>query len=73
MASILYRKLEDWLNYTYQVENDAVDKILFMFQENIEAESKIQKELQLNYVDVVISHQVLNFLTPPVIFLAFFN
>ena len=33
----------------------------------IEKQEKIQKELQLNYVDVIINNQFLNFLTPSVV------
>lgn len=35
-----------------------------LFREAIENEEKIQKEVQLNFVDVVVSHEMLNFLTP---------
>jgi hypothetical protein len=37
-----------------------------LFRNAIENEEKIQKEIQLKHIDVVVSHQVLNFLTPPV-------
>jgi hypothetical protein len=44
----------------------AVNQICFIFRKAIEDESKIQRELQLNYVDVVNSGRFLNFQTPAV-------
>eukprot|EP01015_Nassula_variabilis_P028165 TRINITY_DN5858_c0_g1_i4.p1 TRINITY_DN5858_c0_g1~~TRINITY_DN5858_c0_g1_i4.p1 ORF type:complete len:263 (+),score=12.24 TRINITY_DN5858_c0_g1_i4:61-849(+) len=46
--------------------NEAIDKMTLLLRQAIENEEKIQKEHQLNYVDVVISHQRLNYLTPPI-------
>ncbi|EGR31169.1 hypothetical protein IMG5_116400 [Ichthyophthirius multifiliis] len=69
LSSILYGKLEDWIEYTFKIENDAVNEMDYIFRQYIEEEKKIQKEIQLNYVDVIISHQILNFLTPPPIIL----
>lgn len=66
MANMLYGKLEDWIFYTEQVENQAVFEMSKIFREAIEKTEKIQKEIQLNFVDVIISHETLNFLTPPV-------
>lgn len=69
MANMLYGKLEDWIFYTEQVENQAVFEMSKIFREAIEKTEKIQKEIQLNFVDVIISHETLNFLTPPPIIL----
>lgn len=65
-TSLLYTKLQDWIDYTFQVENDAVNEMDILFRSFIEQECQIQNEIQLNYVDVVISHKTLNFLTPSV-------
>lgn len=63
-ADSVYAKLEDWIFYTHSTEIKALDAICGLFRQFIESEEKIQKEIQLNFVDVVISHEVLNFLTP---------
>jgi len=65
-ARMLYGKLEDWVYYTFKVENEAVVDLTKELRAYIEKEAKIQREISLNYVDVVISNKVLNFLTPPV-------
>ena len=49
---------------SFQTEMDALEKLSGLFREAIEKEDRIQKEIQLNFVDVVISNEVLNFLTP---------
>ena len=41
MATILYNKMEDWLEYTSRVENDAVQEMSNMFRFAIEEEEKI--------------------------------
>lgn len=79
-AKGLYTKLEDWLNYSIKAENNAVDELVIFLKgkigfnniqtkllgEAIERQEKIQNELQLYYVDVVVSYKRFNFLTPPV-------
>lgn len=69
-AKIIYNKLEDWTLYTHKIENDSVFELTKQLRWFIENEQKIQKEIQLNYVDVVKSYKVLNFLTPPIIMLS---
>jgi hypothetical protein len=69
MAKALYNKLEDWIVYSIRAENDAITVITRIMRRAIENQEKLQKELQLNYVDVVINHKYLNFLTPPPILL----
>ena len=67
-GKMLANKLDDWVFYTHKIENEAVSEAMKMFRGFIEREEKIQKEIQLNYVKVIISHKTLNFLTPaPVI------
>ncbi|KAL4511584.1 hypothetical protein ABPG72_012429 [Tetrahymena utriculariae] len=68
-SQLLYGKLQDWIDYTFKAENDAVNEMDAILRQYIEEEKKIQKEIQLNYVDIVISHEILNFLTPPPIIL----
>jgi hypothetical protein len=48
------------------VEVDAVERLSKLLREKVEAQSKIQTEIQINYVDVVVSDQILNFKTPKV-------
>lgn len=40
-AQGVYNRLQDWLNYTVKVENDAVSEMAIMFREAIEEERKI--------------------------------
>lgn len=40
-AQGVYNRLQDWLNYTVKVENDAVHDMAMMFRDAIEDESKI--------------------------------
>ncbi|CAD8115667.1 unnamed protein product [Paramecium sonneborni] len=63
-ADLLYTKLDEWIHYTYLTEIKALDAISNLFRGFIERGERIQKELQLQFVDVIISHEVLNFLTP---------
>ena len=41
MSSVLYGKLEDWIEYTFKVENDAVNEMDNIFRNYIEEEKKI--------------------------------
>ena len=67
-GKMLANKLDDWVFYTHKIENEAVSEAMKMLRGFIEREEKIQNEIQLNYVKVIISHKTLNFLTPaPVI------
>ena len=67
-GKMLANKLDDWVFYNHKIENEAVSEATKMLRGFIEREEKIQKEIQLNYVKVIISHKTLNFLTPaPVI------
>lgn len=68
LARSLFNKLDDWIYYTYKVENEAVCELSKQLKGFIEAEKKMQKEISLNYVDVVTSNKTLNFLTPPVFY-----
>lgn len=61
-----YASLEDLLKYTNQVEIEAVKRLSKLFREKVEQQAKIQTEIQINYVDVVVSNRVLNFLNPKV-------
>ncbi|KAM3135115.1 hypothetical protein pb186bvf_012761 [Paramecium bursaria] len=63
-ADQLYQKLDDWIFYTHHTELKALESICGLFRQYIEKEEKIQKEIQLKFVDVIISHEILNFLTP---------
>ncbi|CAK83793.1 unnamed protein product (macronuclear) [Paramecium tetraurelia] len=63
-ADQLYLKIDEWIYYTHQTEIKALDAISGLFRGYIERVERIQKELQLQFVDVIISHEVLNFLTP---------
>ncbi|CAD8202735.1 unnamed protein product [Paramecium octaurelia] len=63
-ADLLYSKLDEWIHYTHLTEIKALDAISNLFRGYIERCERIQKELQLQFVDVIISHEVLNFLTP---------
>ncbi|CAD8194779.1 unnamed protein product [Paramecium octaurelia] len=60
----LYLKIDEWIYYTHQTEIKALDAISGLFRGYIERVERIQKELQLQFVDVIVSHEVLNFLTP---------
>ena len=68
-AKLLAGKLEDWIFYTHKIENDAVAETTKMLRGFIEREEKIQKEIQLDYVQVIVSYKTLNFLTPAPIIL----
>ncbi|CAD8083642.1 unnamed protein product [Paramecium primaurelia] len=63
-VDLLYSKLDEWIHYTHLTEIKALDAISNLFRGYIERGERIQKELQLQFVDVIISHEVLNFLTP---------
>jgi hypothetical protein len=39
-----------------KIENEAINQMAAMFRDAIEKQQKVQKEIQLDYVDVVISH-----------------
>lgn len=68
-GKMLAGKLDDWVFYTHKIENEAVSEAMKMLDGFIEREEKIQNEIQLNYVKVVVSHKTLNFLTPAPIIL----
>jgi hypothetical protein len=63
-AHLLYKKMEEWALYTHKCELDAINAMCGLFRQAIEEERKIQKEIQLRFVDVRVSHQMLNFFTP---------
>lgn len=48
------------------MEIEAVKRLSKLFRENVEKQAKIQTEIQINYVDVVVSNRVLNFENPKV-------
>ncbi|CAD8205275.1 unnamed protein product [Paramecium octaurelia] len=63
-ADLLYSKLDEWIHYTHLTEIKALDAISNLFRGYIERGERIQKEIQLQFVDVIVNHEVLNFLTP---------
>jgi hypothetical protein len=64
--------MEDWQDYNITVENEAVEKLAFMFRDHIEEHLPIQKELRIEVIDIVESYKFLNFSTPPVIIFHFY-
>lgn len=66
---MLGNKLEDWVQYTHKIENEAVNDAMKMLRGFIEREEKIQKEIQFDYVKVITSYKTLNFFTPAPIIL----
>ena len=79
-ANTLYDKLDDWIEYAYKIENDALEDMVNLFlkkkilwnqalimQEHIEDENKIQTEIQMTNYDVIVSNKILNFYTPPIV------
>jgi len=69
IAKGTYNKLDDWISLSIKAENDAVYELTKILRRAIEKQEKVQKELLLNYVDVVVNFKYLNFLTPPPIIL----
>lgn len=68
-GKVLGNKLEDWVQYTYKIENEGVSDCMRMLRGFIEREEKIQKEIQMDYVKVITSYKTLNFFTPAPIIL----
>ena len=57
-ASVLYDKIDDWIEYAYKIENDALEDMAIIFQEYIEQEKKIQTEVRLTNYDVIVSDSI---------------
>lgn len=44
-AFMLYKKMDEWAQYTHKCELDAINVICLLFRQAIEEERKIQKEI----------------------------
>jgi len=61
----IYKKLDDWIQVSYQAENDAIEQVCEVIKDAIEAQTKIQVELRINFMDFVVDKSVFNFIEPP--------
>jgi hypothetical protein len=60
----LYKKLDDWIQVAQKAEMDAIEEMCAVIKEAIEAESKIQSELRIKFMDFTVDKGTLNFITP---------
>ncbi len=49
----LYKDLESYYLYTYDIENKCVFNLSKIFRQKIELEEKIENEIAVDYVDVI--------------------
>lgn len=60
----VHKKLEDWIAVAARTELDAIEEMCSVIKRAIEAETKIQSELSLRFMDFTVDEGTLNFITP---------
>lgn len=57
--------LEDWIFVAEKAEIDAIDEMSLVIKKAIEDESKIERELRIEFMDFTVDKGILNYITPP--------
>jgi hypothetical protein len=61
---VLYKKLDDWIAVSADAELVAVDEVVEVVKQAIEAEIRIEDELRLRFMDFSIDRKVKNYIDP---------
>jgi len=63
-AIALYKKLDDWIFVAQKAEMDSIEEMCIVIKSATEAETKIQDELCIQFMDFTVDQSILNFITP---------
>lgn len=64
-ANLVYKKMDDWIAVSASAENAAIDQLIDVVKEAIEAEIRIEDELRIKFMDFSIDRKVKNYIDPP--------